>query len=583
MTFNNIQEYYDYIESDNTLPFELFLSNTVINLRNKIAENENKIYCTYESLFADFAVNYGGIRQRKTFPNGGIYPHYNLFDDNFTYIKSRADTVNNPKYKAKYYHFLWESEVKHIDFAKKAIDNYISLLKNSSFSLDDHLSNHAFENYYLSLFILSQSINYKKEESLEYFLSILGKSKISGYNEFSIMKYIIDEGKKIAVKVLKFLFEYSNKVIDESVFPDFVQQYLQLLILISQKLILSPNPYHIRLAEFYMAQSRKQEGSFVVNDYYLKALAQYQKAGDKKKMEEVTILIEKAKRNVNFKTIKVEHNDEIVQKWWDTINKFTDDLTENHQSLDIYQYIMLSDKLFPKADVLNDMVRPTMFDFMSVLNFDINKNISGKQKSGINPYLIHIQNFTLEQLRMIFVKGIKKGKVSFESLIGYLKKHSWYGQEFTFLNADNEVEGFDWIELLSPSLESFFKQSESDISQNKNNATGYILAIDSLVIKFEGLIREFSRNIGAQTIEIKENGTEERISFEKLLENEKFKEIISQDDIALLKFLFTSEGMNLRNNVAHCFYKTRSYSPGVMFLLIAALLKLGNYKFKIKE
>jgi hypothetical protein len=108
------------------------------------------------------------------------------------------------------------------------------------------------------------------------------------------------------------------------------------------------------------------------------------------------------------------------------------------------------------------------------------------------------------------------------------------------------------------------------------------LAIDSLVIKFEGLLREFSRAIGAQTIEIKENGTEERISFEKLLENKKFKNLIPEDDIALFKFLFTSAGMNLRNNIAHCFYKTKNYSPALMFLLIAALLKLGNYKFDKK-
>lgn len=184
---------------------------------------------------------------------------------------------------------------------------------------------------------------------------------------------------------------------------------------------------------------------------------------------------------------------------------------------------------------------------------------------------------------MVFLKGIKNGKVSFETLIDFLMKHSWYGQDFTFTNADGETEGFNWIELLSPSLLNFFTQSEIDIKLNKNSNQGYILAIDSLVIKFEGLLREFSRNIGAQTIEIKDNGTEERISFEKLLENEKIKELVPKDDIALFKFLFTSDGMNLRNNIAHCFYTTKNYSPATMFLLIAALLKLGNYKFKPKE
>jgi len=101
------------------------------------------------------------------------------------------------------------------------------------------------------------------------------------------------------------------------------------------------------------------------------------------------------------------------------------------------------------------------------------------------------------------------------------------------------------------------------------------------VIKFEGLLREFSRNIGAQIIEFKDDGTQARISFDKLLDNAKLKNLVPEDDIALFKFIFTSNGMNLRNNIAHCFYQTKNYSSATMLLLISALLKLGNYKYNI--
>ena len=115
---------------------------------------------------------------------------------------------------------------------------------------------------------------------------------------------------------------------------------------------------------------------------------------------------------------------------------------------------------------------------------------------------------------------------------------------------------------------------------HKNNPLGYILSIDSLTLKFEGVLRAFSRQIGAQTIEIKENGTQERISFDKLLENEKITRLIPSDDLALFKFLFSKDKLNLRNNVAHCFYKPNDYSASIVWLLICAFLKLGNYKFK---
>ncbi|WP_442905860.1 hypothetical protein [Kaistella sp.] len=38
--------------------------------------------------------------------------------------------------------------------------------------------------------------------------------------------------------------------------------------------------------------------------------------------------------------------------------------------------------------------------------------------------------------------------------------------------------------------------------------------------------------------------------------------------------------MNLRNNIAHSIFTTRNYSSGTIFLLIVALLRLGNYKLK---
>jgi len=583
MTFENLQAYYDYLDNDNSLLQKFNISISLINLRDKANENELKAFCSYELFFTDYVINGGQIRPKQILANGEFYPDFSLFDDDFKYFKSRAAIAKNPKYKAKYNHLLWESKFKHYEYAKLAIDNYFLFLNDVSFPLIDNLSSHAFENYFKNLFTLCQIINYKKEEAIQFLISLLGTKKINGYKEYSLMRFITEEGKKIENTTLQTFFDNCNIIIDCSVYPDFIDEYLQLLIILSQKLNISPKSFHNKLGEFHISQTEKQKESFAVHDIYLKALTYYQKAGNKEKVEEVTVLVEKAKRNITFKSIRHEFTDEKLQQVWEAIIKMTDELTEKGASTDIYEYIILSDRIFPKAEFLNQDVRPAMFDLISVMNFDINKNVSGKQKSGINPYHLHIQNFSVQHLWLVFLKGIRNGKLSFDTLIEYLKTHSWYGHNFTFLNADGDVEGFDWIELLSPSLMNFFSQLEIDIKLNKNNNQGYILPIDSLVLKFEGLLREFSRMTGAQTIEIKENGTEERISFEKLLDNEKIIEIIPSNDIALLKFLFTSEGMNLRNNIAHCFYKTKSYSAGTMFLLIAALLRLGNYKFKPKE
>jgi hypothetical protein len=236
--------------------------------------------------------------------------------------------------------------------------------------------------------------------------------------------------------------------------------------------------------------------------------------------------------------------------------------------------------IFPKAETLKEEIRPVSFDFITTTSLDINKNVNKGKSSSLNPYFIHINNFSIDHIWLVVSKGIKSGKISFESLIDYLKNNSWYGQDFTYVDTNYEIQGFNWIELLSPSLQSFFIQAEIDIKTTKNNTVGYIMPLDSFVLKFEGLLREFARIIEAQTIEIKENATEERISFDKLLDNNKLKVIIPEDDIAYFKFLFTSDGLNLRNNIAHCFFTTKNYNSALMLLLIVALLRLGDYKLK---
>jgi hypothetical protein len=579
MIFENIQDYYNFIESDSgLLNIDRKLSLSISSLRDKIDNEDLKFQCSQEIFFTDFIIEKGEIKSHPRV-DGNEYPNFALFNDDFKYIKIRAVDVKNAKYKAKYNHILWESKHKHLDFGKQAVDNYFAFLENTLFPLPDNLVNHAFENCFQTLFILSQNTSYKKDEVIQFLISILGSNKIIGYKEYSLMKFIADEGKKIDRKYFQVFYDYSNKILGNNIYPIHTKEYLELLIILSIKINTSPIQYHNKLADLIIEESKLQKESFINQDSYLEALRQYQKAGNKEKIEEVSVLIEKGKKHVDFKSVKWEYTDEKLQQWWENLKTGTDTIIETYTSQEIFNYLILS-PIFPKASVLNTEVRPATFDFVSVRNFDINKNIVDKAKSGIHPYFIHIENFSLKHLWLIFSKGIKADKISYETLIEFLKNNTWYGMDFTSANADGKVVGFDWIKLLSPSLLSFFSQSEIDIKLHKDNNEEYILAIDSIVLKFEGLLREFSRTIGAQTIDLKSNSTQERISIEKLLDNPKIIELIPEDDIALFKFLFTSEGMDLRNNIAHCFYKADNYSAGLMFLIITALLRLGNYKLE---
>ena len=586
MDFKNLDEYYEYLENDTNFQYlDLNTYKYITALRDKIEDESTKKLCSYELFFADFSIEEG--KHIPKFQSGAnAYPTLELFDDNFDYIKIRANKVQNPKHKAKYNHLLWLSPQKHIDFAKDAIESYLLLLKNSSFSVDDNLQCFSFAKYFKNLFILSQTVNHKKDEIISYLVSLLESDKLNDFTKYSLMDFIKKKKKKLDTSITQKFFDYSqNKIsnLDERV----IENYLKLLVILSQKLNTSPSEFHEKIGDYHISQLDKEKNKgFIAHHYYTNALEEYKKANNKTKIEETAVLLEQAKKTIDLKKVSFELEDEkyneLFNQWWDSIKEKTTQLTENGNAKDIYGYLIL-DNLLPKAAVLNEEIKPIMLDLVSTMTFDINKNVSKNKSGGINPYSIHINNFSINHIWLLVSKGIKSGKISCGSLIDYLKNNSWYGQDYTYLDTNNETQGFNWIELLSPSIQSFFVQTEIDIKTNNHNPQGYILAIDSLVLKFEGLLRELSRMIGAQTIEIKENGTEERIGFDKLLDNEKLKALIPEDDIAFFKFLFTSSGMNLRNNVAHCFFTTKNYTSAVMLLLIVALLRLGNYKLETKE
>ncbi len=583
MNFQNLEEYYEYLENDtNFKHLDLNTYKYITDLRDRTNEERLKKICSYELFFADFSIE-NGVHIPKFQVGANTYPKLELFEDNFDYIKTRASEAINPKYKAKYNHLLWLSPVKHIDFAEQAIENYLLLLQNSSFPVDDNLQCYSFGNYFKNIFVLSQKVNYKKDEVIDYLVSLLDIDKINDFTKYSLMDYIISNEKKINSSITQKFYDYSNNVI-ANLESRVLESYLNLLVTLSQKLNRSTSEFHEKLGDYHISQLKTEKNQgFIAHRYYTDALEEYKKGNNKKKIEQTAVLLEQAKKTIDLKKVSFEVKDEKINQalnqWWDFTKEKTSHLIDNGNDNDIYGYLIL-ENLFPKASTLNEEIKPVILDLVSCMTFDINKNIS-KNKSGvINPYSIHINNFSINHIWLVVSKGIKKGKISYESLIEYLKNNSWYGQDFTYLDTNNETQGFNWIELLSPALQSYFIQTEIDIKTNNHNTQGYILAIDSLVLKFEGLLREFSRVIEAQTIEIKENGTEERINFDKLLDNEKLKALIPEDDIAFFKFLFTSEGMNLRNNIAHCFFNTRKYTSAVMLLLIIALLRLGNYTLK---
>jgi hypothetical protein len=133
--------------------------------------------------------------------------------------------------------------------------------------------------------------------------------------------------------------------------------------------------------------------------------------------------------------------------------------------------------------------------------------------------------------------------------------------------------------LLAPSIIEFFLQTQAWLN-SKYYLPSYVLCIDSLTLKIEGLLRDFSNRLNIPTSVHRKNGMEE-VYVNNILENETIKQHFDEDDMLFFNYLLSNEGgMNLRNNVAHCFLDYSNYNLSKILLLIAALLKIGKFYTK---
>ncbi len=196
-------------------------------------------------------------------------------------------------------------------------------------------------------------------------------------------------------------------------------------------------------------------------------------------------------------------------------------------------------------------------------------------------YGLYLKLFTLPYLNKIFFDGIIGQKINYKTLIDYLYIDSWLGSTIQDTET-NFSYAYNWISLIAPSLHEYFAQTEYGL-KSINPKTNYILALDSLTIKFEGALRDFGKKIGiTSTISGKKNVLREKY-IEEILADDELKKYFNENELFFFNYLFVSkDGFNLRNNIAHSFFKFNNYSYELMHLVILAFLRLSKYSAKKK-
>lgn len=501
-------------------------------------------------------------------------------DEEIEYLRNRLDTTENSFLLAKYSHILWQI-TKHNHYAEIALENYLRL--TPQMKQDDR---HQMPNVLDATILISQKTKKRRTDVIE-IIEVLFKEGGNGLRA-RFMRTILDSnylkrnellkiGKSIPcwIEIKKITSYFTN------------QEILQLGLDIYHKTGLDKKPLYSLLAENedLIIEANSEDSSFVKLEYVSKKAYYLQRAGREKESEKCFEEVTRLKTTIEMAKISVEMGSKELGVFNSLINSMCTQLL-GHSPNEILNYFAANQNLLVDyAEVTKEAeerLANSLFNLCTVTTFDNNnnfKNLDEKEKlkrEVVNSYTF--RNLYLELLfSKVLVNGILQGKLNFYTVHEFLEKETWFGTKFhRKLGAENIDLKSSWISLLSPGLHSLFAQFTMGTLLKDNKINNFILAIDSLTLKFEGALRDFILLTGGNTTKFKDDKQQEEV-LEELLNNKKTQELFTERDIHLFKYTFTKNGKNLRNNVAHSFLNFSQYNFQPAALIFLCILRLGKY------
>lgn len=569
---NQLRNFYNKIES------EYKTESTSWNLfpdLNTIQE-ENRIFISYEY----YALNNfeSGSFQEK------IAESRNQITD---YFSGRVMVANNPHLLAKYYHFLLYV-TQNNSFALKAVVNYQKVLS-----------------HYLSIYEQGFHVLHFSD-TLGKLISISSKYKIDE-NKLKVQMNNYLQDSALLPKVKIFIFENiknkSGKLFRSSELVDYPrlcidlfhlesdanlkERLLSLAVFFSQK---TSNRNLFKMAnellgdfEYKKLQPHDDRNIAIshMNEYHYKNIINHYKlAGQKEKLAKAIKEFEENQKRHRFIKIQSKAVVKDARQISELISEQIETLLADDSNMFIYRLCFDGEALlFPPNEKIKNSVNKQMEQsvtqkFFNPVLVDMNMNTTSvsPEKLGMHQYYhIFLQNHTLPFVTELFKRANSKRKLSYSKLRKALLRTA-FGISFEDIRGDGKIE-YNWFSLIDIGIQEFLKQFSKMIN---GKAVDWRFSIEFLSLKFEAILRDIIKMAGGEVTNVRENGNTELFLLDKLLESAVVKEIFNEDDIFLFKHTFTKIGLNIRNDVAHGFYKPHDYTLSKALLVFLSILRLNK-------
>jgi len=578
------------------------------DLKNTDKESEVAEKAQWEVDFFNFRLKEGELNRTFSGTNekgeAVEYPSLDRFDDEaFQYLIDRLNSTSNHVLNARYAHILWASPKKHAKYGKIAVDSYLELARLYEGKDKEEPEKHhgldvleAIENAYA----IAYRLKYRTEDLKSEVIRLVKEFNFDSSSSFALRANLIrlmlqgrrrfsrddfDGFQGICLKLSDTLTKNGN-----------VHAAIDMLELgekVDEKTGVKDTKWRKRIAESYELLIRQRGDQDLASlSFCQDALENYRRIGDQKKTEELEKKYAELKGSVKLAKFeqKIDLTDHLKR-----CREIAERIAKKPAE-EVIRILMGSKGLLPRYD---DMKRVAAehgqkFVMQHIAPVEVlDQSVHPSQHFGTDEekeYYGILQQYDFDMklnkihlITAILFTAIREMRLTAENVLELLNKYSWYGKNISKELPNAEKEEYNWLNLLAPAVHDYFNRL-TFFFVNAKNYPNFVLCVDSLVLKFEGLFRDICQFCGVPTFFITGDTKGRKIVREKdihaLLYEEPVKNLIDKDDLLFFKFLLVEKaGLNLRHKIAHSLMRFEEYSIEYMNLLFLALLRLGKYDF----
>jgi len=563
---------------------------------------EEAMHAQIELDALSFFLNEGSLRPmfQGTTEDGKAseYPSISRFDSSWTeYLRNRIATSRNSLLLSRYAHVAW-MVTGEVAFAIESISNYILAARQHEKSdIEEPEKFHALNILEsllaagnLSLSISSELLKQVIAEMVRAIQTPGDRNRGRVHLLLSLSRYLLSKRKKLnraglAECLSCCMEEYRRQVAlgDFHTAIDFIELCRRLELSLGRKSL----NWDEELGKCYESlTSLDAYDNFARVSFVEDAILHYRKAKLPEKADTLQEKLSEARKRIHFGQITGSVDLGPVLRECERVAKIVCDRGFEF----LVAYLMHSKDVLPDYDALvasTAKSSPLQAVIPSAIIDSSGNTIQHFSSDDEKKYFAILQNCGIALdttffmlLRAILFEALKRGIFRGPLLADYLSQHSWIGREIQ-TGVGDTADTIRWIDQVVPALNDYFVSMDMHL-KNPSFRPSLVECIDSLAVKFEGLIRDICKLSGVSTIEIKEDHGGRTTSSEKdlhaLLYEPTVSQLFDKTDLLFFRYLLIEQaGYCIRHKVAHSQMKTTDYRLKIVHYLMLALLRICRY------